>query len=221
MRAPENDRNECVTRAIYHAGMIKDGYEPDARSPMVLRPVPDHLKWTADPRARLSYAAATCAESWLDAKRQEPSNPQIVITQKVGFTGCIDLRPWTSRPVLKWIVKEWNRHQHGSGFNIQQYCNMLEEYHSGFMSYMKTMEWDWDSFGVGAASVDSRTWEWMTDTYEAQGDLYCADINEYNHSRTFIKALKKSGLYDRWMDVIATGVDHRNNGDGGVLPSLD
>ena len=207
-RAPDNDRNEKVSRANYKAGILKIGFNLQGRSPMMLWPVPPHLKWTNDPRARFVYAAATCWEAWTDAKIEEPNNPQVTISERTGFPGCIDLRARTTKEIRVWCVNEWNSHQRGSAFNVQQYCNRLVQYKVGFKAHMDKNGWNDDSFGTGAASRDSRTWEWLVDTYKASGELRLKDINEYNHSSTFITQIKKQEVYDLWQDVIANSLDH-------------
>ena len=209
-RAPDNDRNECIARAKYKNGMFKDGFNLDGRSPMVLMPVPEPDKWTSDARARYVYGAATCWEAWVDAKREQPDNPQLTISETTGFTGCIDLRTQTPSQVRRWIVVEWNKHQKGSGFNIQQYVNWIREYKTGFKAYMEEMGWNNDSFGVGPASRDSRMWEWLTNTYKHTGDLHVHDINEYNHSATFVNQMKSQGMLDTWLSMLAERCDHQN-----------
>ncbi len=175
-RAPENNRDDGVSKSAYQKGILQGGLVLDGRSPMVLWSVPPHQRWCDDPRARLCYGAATCWESWVSAKLKEPTNPQVVITEQTGLTNCIDLRPRTTREIRVWTCLEWNQHQSGTGFTVQQYVAKIFEYEEGFLSLMKANEWDWDSFGTGPSSRDSRTWEWLREKYESHGDLRVLDL---------------------------------------------
>ena len=156
-RAPDNDRDEDVTRSEYEEGMYVSGFNLDGRSPMVTMPVPQHLRWCDDPRCRLLYGAATCFESWLNCKRAQPNNPMITVSEKYGFTNVIDLRE-SPRCVLHRVVNEFNAHQSGSVFNFQQYCSKILEYHQSWIEHMRSKGWDWDSFCTGETSADARAW---------------------------------------------------------------
>ena len=160
-RAPDNDRDEDVTRDGYEQGMYTRGFNLDGRSPMVTFPVPHDKRWCDDDRARLLYGAATCFEAWLRAKAKQPLNPYITITEQTGFNNVIDLHPRCPRVVLTWVVNEFNAHQSGSMFNLQQYQAKLHEYHAAWRDHMKKKGWDWDSFGTGETSQDNRCWAFL------------------------------------------------------------
>ncbi len=210
-RAPDNARNQVVTRASYEGGMYTKGFNLDGRSPMVLLPVPDELKWCDDLRSRLVYAAATCWEAWLAAKMKQPTNPQLTVSERTGFTGCIDLRAKTPRQIFVWCTREWNQYQSGAGFDLNQYVARIDEYGVGFKAFMKQNEWDWNCFGTGEASQDARTWRWLKEKYEHQNELRIKDIAEYNRSKAFIESMRQKKLLQVWQTMVDEKVDHRNS----------
>ena len=59
------------------------------------------------------------------------------------------------------MVNEFNAHQSGSMFNLQQYQAKLHEYHAAWRDHMKKKGWDWDSFGTGETSQDNRCWAFL------------------------------------------------------------
>ncbi len=209
-RAPDNNRNECVSRSLFQDGMYVTGYNLEGRSPMILFAVPEELKWTKDPRSRLVYGAATCYEAWVDAKRAQSDNAQINITIKTGFLNCIDLRGRTTSEIRRWCCLEWNKHQSGSGWNVQQHVDMFLEYKNGFKKHCHDNKWTKDSFGTGPASRDSRCWEWLKSTYQASGDMHCVDINHYNQTITFLNQMHDKQQLAPWLAVIAQKCDHRH-----------
>ena len=61
-----------------------------------------------------------CAKSSYDAKDQNLTADHIVMTERFGVQGCVVLWEWCDDRIRSWLVKEQNRWQSGSGYNIQQ-----------------------------------------------------------------------------------------------------
>ncbi len=141
-RAPGNRVGEGVNRDRYEKGMYVKGFHLESRSAMILLEVPDCERWCNDPRARWVYGAATCWESWLQAKRKQPNNPQLTISEKIGFPRCIDLRPKTPSDIRSWCCNQWNSNQSDSEFNVVQYAAKIQDYATGFLQHMSDNGWD-------------------------------------------------------------------------------
>ena len=121
-RPPANDRNEGQSRKTYYKGIVHEGYNPEGRSPPVMKKVKAILAWVAPEFGTCfwSLASATTTEAWVDAKRAAPNKQCVTVTEKVGIPSILVHEDATD-DVDTYIIREQNRWQDGSDFNVQQY----------------------------------------------------------------------------------------------------
>lgn len=114
------------------------------------------------------------------------------MTEKYGILGSVLLWDWVRPSVLSWIVVELNKHQSGSGYNVQQYLHDVDQYHKEWSQHCHDSGFSYKTWGKGASSHDRMCETFLKDKYGA--DLHVDTVTEFTRTHTFMKALHMLSL---------------------------
>ena len=171
--------------------------------------VDEGQRWVDSPYCAFCYAAATCLESWHIAILDEPENKLLQVTQRVGFTNVIELVKKTPSDVLLWIVKEWNRWNTGSGWNLQQQISEIKRYDQQWSTKKKKEGWIGNfKWGTGELSHDKQMWEYLVGIHGTE--LIVADQTEFLRSRTWITQLERKECMPELLKVVKKFCYHQH-----------
>ena len=127
-----------------------------------------HERWIIDEDETCWWvlAGCTCVESWYIAKLTHPLLDCITMTQRFGIQNCVIIWPWSDQAIRYWLVKEQNRWQSGSGYNIQHVFDDVQKMWSSWKTHCATNNFTDSSWGTGASSHDQMCWSFLNEKFK-------------------------------------------------------
>ena len=81
-RAPENNRDEGLSREEYFLSIAKNGYNSEGRAPAIVMRCDVNDRWAQSDACYWCYSAATCTAAWYLAREMYPNNVQVQETER-------------------------------------------------------------------------------------------------------------------------------------------
>ena len=152
--------------------------------------VEENERWVTHPGQQCWWvlAGCTCAVSWYDAKEKMPEADHIVMTERFGVQGCVIIWEWSDIHIKTWLVKEQNRWQSGSGYNIQQFFDDTFKMAKAWRGHCHLKGYGDGWLGTGATSHDQMCWAYLCEKYKQ--DIRHQDVTEFLRTKTLLQQLE-------------------------------
>ena len=95
-----------------------------------------------------------------------PEADHIVMTERFGVHGCVQIWEWCDEHIKIWLVKEQNRWQSGSGYNIQQFFDDNFNMAKTWRDHCRSKGYSDGTWGTGATSHDQMCWTYLCEKYK-------------------------------------------------------